>query len=412
MYKLDSQKLAEKSYKNIQDLGNKNILMRASLDVVVDENGKMTETARFYEALPLIKELAGKVKTLIITAHLGRPAPLNNNELKNQKNSFWNVVEVLNIELKADNSELTVELINSLDPATIEKIKNNSDKNKVFLIENIRFFEGEESKDQTKRIEFAQLLASMADAYINDAFPAYREAASTYDIAKILPSYVGPLFSKEIISLAALSSPKQPFVAVLGGAKLSEKLDALKSLAEIADKVLIGGAMAYTLMKAKGISIGKSKFEEDKLEVASEINEKYGDKIFLPTDHLLTTEFSETADYKYSEGQEIPEGLIAIDIGWDTIKRYKAEVESAGTILWNGPMGVFEWTHSAIGTQEIGISMGENTDAFRLAGGGDSIAAINALGLKGFDHISTGGGAMLAFLAYDKFPILDVILNN
>jgi phosphoglycerate kinase len=403
MYKTDKN-LQDFSYKNIQDIQNKRVIVRACLNVATDDEGVMTEPTRFNEAMPLIKELAKSAKSVVIMAHLGRP------EKREKKFSFWNVAEAMQKEL---DGIAELEIIDDLTPETIQKIQSqdNSTNRKVFFLDNIRFFPGEETKDKEARMEFAKVLGSLAEVFINDAFPDYKEAASTYDIAKVLPSYMGPVFLKEVESLSKFSTPERPFVAVLGGAKLSEKLDALNALAEIADKVIIGGAMAYTLMKAKGISIGNSLVENDKLDIATEINTKYGDKIVLPVDHLVTTEFSKDAPYEYLDEQNITEGKIAIDIGWESINLYKSLLAEAKSILWNGPMGVFEWTQGEPGTKEVGQAIVNNSNAFKLAGGGDSIAAINKFNLQGFDHVSTGGGAMLAFLAYDKFPILDVIIN-
>ena len=385
------------SYSKIEDIENKIVIVRTCLNVAVDKDGVMTDSTRFYESLPLIKELGSKAKKVILMAHLGRP------EKKEKALSFWNVAETLQTELEEDRIE--VKLVDSIKEA-------KSSKAKITLLDNIRFFPGEESKDLDVRMKFAKELASLADVYINDAFPDYREAASTYDIATLLPSYLGPVFIKEVESLSKFSEPEKPFVAVLGGAKLSEKLDALNALVQIADKVIIGGAMAYTLMKAKGIETGKSLIEKDKLDVAEEIISKYEDKLLLPVDHLVAQEFKARSPYEYTDTETIPEDMIAIDIGWNSIRKFKTELSNAKSILWNGPMGVFEWIHSSVGTKEIGSAISANSEAFTLAGGGDSIAAINQFNLRGFDHISTGGGAMLAFLAYDKFPTLDIILNK
>jgi 3-phosphoglycerate kinase len=317
--------------------------------------------------------------------------------------------------LSALNKNIEVKLIDNLTEESIQFIQNNKNtdsKRTVFLLENIRFFNGEESKNKDERMIFARLLAGLGNTFINDAFADYRESASTYDIATLLPSFLGPVFLKEVEALSKFSTPAAPFVAILGGAKLSEKLDALNSLVKIADKVIIGGAMAYTLMKAKGINIGKSKIEDDKLDIAHEIIENYSQKLCLPVDHMLTKEFSETSKFDYSEDNSIPNDSIAIDIGPKTIDEYCKEIVNAKSILWNGPMGVFEWEHSGKGTCIIGNAIVNNTQAYKLAGGGDSIAAINKYRLRGIDHISTGGGAMLAFLAYDKFPTLDVIINK
>ncbi|MFS8131318.1 MAG: phosphoglycerate kinase [Candidatus Dojkabacteria bacterium] len=395
MYTLKKD-ISKFSYLNIKDIENKVVIIRSCLNVAVDESGVMTDATRFYESLPLIRDLASKAKKVIVTAHLGRP------EKKEKALSFWNVAEKLQEEL--DEDKIEVKLVDTLKDAKTSKAK-------VTLLDNIRFFPGEESKDKDERMKFAKELSGLADVFINDAFADYRESASTFDIATLLPSYLGPVFIKEVEALSKFSAPEKPFVAVLGGAKLSEKLDALSALVEIADKVIVGGAMAYTLMKAKGIETGKSLIEVDKLDVAMDIVSKYSDKLLLPIDHLVAQEFKSKSPYEYTETEVIPAEMIAIDIGWNTIRKFKTELSNAKSVLWNGPMGVFEWIHSSVGTKEIGSAIAANQDAFTLAGGGDSIAAINQFNLKGFDHISTGGGAMLAFLAYNKFPTLDVIIK-
>lgn len=399
MYKL-SKDLAQFSYKKIEDVANKRVIIRSCLNVAIDKEGNMTEDTRYQEALPLIKELAQNAKTLIVTAHLGRP------EYRTPELSFRNnVFKALSDELRAMGKTLIL-------AEELDTLRSTQGDNNVYLIDNIRFFPGEESKDKEVRMNFAKELAGLADVYINDAFADYREAASTYDIATILPSYLGPVFTKEVESLASVANPKRPFVAILGGAKLSEKLDALKSLAEVADTVIIGGAMAYTLMRAQGMNIGNSLVEDDKLDVAKEIMSQFGSKLVLPLDHMTAPEFSKDAPHEFTTDAQIPEDQIAIDIGPKSIENAKAKLANAATILWNGPLGIFEWDHSAAGTMEVGKAIAANSSAYKLAGGGDSIAAINKLGLTGFNHISTGGGAMLAFIAYDKFPVLDVIVNK
>lgn len=394
--------LQDYSYKNIQNLDSKKVVLRSCLNVTVDSEGKVTDPTRLNESLTLIKELAGKAKQVIILGHLGRPEPLT----MNKSLSFWNLLELMNQSLKEQGIE--AKLVKSLEEA-----KSATDQ--VLLMENIRFFPGEESKNINERENFAKELSSLGDLFINDAFADYRESASTYDIAKFLQSYLGPVFLKEVESLSKLNDSPKPFIAVLGGAKLSEKLDALNSLLETADKVLVGGAMAYTLLKAKGVEIGNSLFEPEKLETAKEIIQKGGEKLLLPVDHLVSDLFSEESlngTGQPIDDKNIPNGKVAVDIGPDTIQFYSDELAKAGTILWNGPMGVFEWELSSKGTLAIGKAIESNANAYKVAGGGDSIAAINKLGLKGYSHISTGGGAMLGIIAYDKFPTLDVIINK
>lgn len=405
MYKV-TKYLQQYSYKNI-DLPNSRVIVRTCLNVAVDSEGKVTDPTRFYESLPLIKDLALNAQNVVLTAHLGRP------ETREKKSSFWNVAEMLTESLRNDNVEVI--LVDDLTPEWIDRIQhnNNAENKKIFLLENIRFFKGEDSKDKAERMEFAKLLATLANTYINDAFADYRESASSYDLATLLPSYLGPVFLKEVEALSKFSSPNM-LVSVLGGAKLSEKLDALNSLAEVSEKVVVGGAMAYTLLKAKGVSIGNSLVEEDKLDLATEVLAKYGNKLVLPVDHLVAEEFNASAaNSAYTTSDEqVPDNTVAIDIGRRTIELFEQTISIGNYILWNGPMGVFEWDKSSTGTLEIGKAIEKNGPAYKLAGGGDSIAAINKLQLKGFNHISTGGGAMLAFLAYDKFPTLDVIINK
>lgn len=407
MYQLKDIDLQKFSYSNI-NLPNARVIVRTCLNVSVDSEGKVTDATRLYESLPLIKHLALNAQNVVLTAHLGRP------DKRERKFSFWNVVQILSQSLRENSIEVV--LVDDLTDEWVDKITHNVNTNqnkKVFLIDNIRFFNGEESKDKAERMEFAKKLSYLANYFINDAFSDYRESASTYDIATLLPSYLGPVFLKEIEALSKFNNSNM-LVSVLGGAKLSEKLDALNSLAEISEKVIVGGAMAYTILKAKGMNVGKSLIEEDKLDIAKEVIEKYGDKLVLPIDHLVASNFSEEAarsSYNTSD-QNVPENTTAIDIGRRTIDLFKETISIANYILWNGPMGVFEWDISAKGTLEIGKAIEQNGPAYKLAGGGDSIAAINKLQLTGFNHISTGGGAMLSFLAYKEFPTLDVIINK
>jgi len=391
------------------DLSSSRVVVRSCLNVTLDDESNITDATRFYESLPLIKELALSSPNVVIMAHLGRPAT------RDPKLSFKKLAEKLQEELNSVN--VTVNFIEDLDEASVQKITSNintSNHKEIFFLENIRFFPDEESKDKEKRLAFAKRLAALGNAFINDAFADYRESASTYDIATLLPSYLGPVFLKEVDALTKLNNSKRPLISILGGAKLSEKLDVVNSMLEFSDKVIIGGAMAYTILKAKGIQIGKSLVELDKLDVALELLNKYSSKLLLPVDHLVSDEFSKESGENgtYLESVEIPEDKIAIDIGLDTIEIYKAEIAKASSIIWNGPMGVFEWNKSSLGTKEIGEAIVNNIGSYKVVGGGDSIAAINKFKLTGFDHISTGGGAMLSLLAYDKFPTLDVIINK
>lgn len=396
MYKL-IKNIDNCSYKNISNLDSKRVVLRSCLNAPVDKTGRVIDTTRIDEAIEGIKYFAKNAKQLIILGHLGRPKEYSKEE------SFWHIHEILEKEIGEE-----ILFIQHNQEIILDK--------KIILLDNIRFFEEEDNEDDEVRENFAKRLASFGDVFVNDAFPDYRKSSSTFDIAKFSrEKYIGPKFLHEVISLNKLNESEKPFVAILGGAKLSEKLDTLSSLIESADKILIGGAMAYTLMKTSGIDIGNSLVEIEKLGVAKEILEKAGDKIILPVDHIVSDIFSEENALKtrsMTENNEIQNGKVGIDIGNDTIQIFKDEILKAKTIVWNGPMGVFEWEVSEKGTLEIGKAIGENKSAFKVAGGGDSIAAINKLQIEGLDHISTGGGAMLAFLAYDKFPTLDVIVKK
>lgn len=402
MYSLDQEKLENKLYTHT-DVSNHKVLLRTCLNVATDKEGNMIDSTRYDESFPLIQQLASKAKTLLITAHLGRPAPALAGPKHNETQfSFFKIAQKLandlgkRVHFVTDTQDLTQIL------------------DWIYFLENVRFFPGEESKDEQERESFAKMLTTPCDMFINDAFADYRASASTYDVAKYLPSYVGPVFAKEIKELDNLRSPERPFLAILGWAKLSEKLDSLLALLQTADKVIIGGAMRYTLLKAKGIAIGNSLVENDKLEVAQTILEKYADKILIPADHMIVQTFKDPAigGFFYTDGQQISYGFEAIDIGPKGIAECKDLIVNAKTIVRNGPMGVFERPTSAHGTQEIGKAIMHNVSAYKLVGGGDSITAIHKLWLTGFDHICTGGGAMLAYLAYDTFPTLDIILGK
>lgn len=400
-------------YKNIT-LKNKNVLLRSCLNVSIDDFGNIDDDTRLREALPVIKDIAERSDNLTIVGHLGRPDMTSSLSMQSstKKFSLKNVAQWFNKKFKEESFNYEVVLLNSIDEIyhRIHTIK--PEERKIYLLENIRFDPAEESKHLDERWKLALELSKLGDIFVNDAFPDYRESASTYDIAKVLPAYIGTAFYEEVKALSKFSDPEKPFVAVLGGAKLSEKLDAMESLLKIADTVIVGGAMAYTLLKAKGIETGKSLIEEDKLQVAQSMIETYGDKILLPIDHIIAEKFDEDQEFTMTSGQEIPQDMIAVDIGDKTIALYCEAIAAARSLLVNGPEGVFEWEETEKGTREIFSAIVANKDAYKLAGGGDSISAIHKFHIEHFDHISTGGGAMLAFLAYEKFPVLDVILRS
>ncbi|RMD77179.1 phosphoglycerate kinase [Candidatus Dojkabacteria bacterium] len=401
MYKIPSN-IEKKGFWNVDGLENKNVFLRSCLNVSVDKYGNLLDESRLKESIQSIVELAFKSKSLIVCGHLGRPKSCEQN-LSFKKNVLPWITE--NLNSKGFNV-IFAESLSDIPP------KDQRNKSNIYLLENIRFFKGEESNDRKEMIKFAESLAETSDIFVNDAFADYRVSASTYEIAKLLPSYIGRSFMKEIEALSKFYDPPRPFLCVLGGAKLSEKLEFLTTLAEISDKVLIGGAMAYTLLKAKGINIGKSLYEEDKVSLARELIKKHSQKMLLPVDHVISLEFSHSSQVTVTKSAEVPNEYFAIDIGPKTLEKYLEEISNAKSILWNGPMGVYEWPQSSTGTSQIGESIVKNKEAFKLAGGGDTIAAINMFSLSGFDHISMGGGAMLVFFSCDKFDTIDVIVNQ
>lgn len=400
MYIFDQTILDSKSLNHI-DISNKNVLIRSCLNVTMDSGGKITDDTRLNESLPTLEMLGQKAKRVIIMAHLGRPTKAHEPEF-----SLEPVRQTL-------EKKLSQKVIMLSDEAALSRLSNVAEQEAVFyLIENIRYFEGEETKDEVKKANFAQQLSALGEIFINDAFADYREAVSTYEIAKLIPSYAGPVFLKEVKAISYFTSPQKPFLAVLGGAKLSEKLDAMLALCQLADQVIVGGAMAYTIMQSMGIKVGKSLVEHDKLDVAAQIVTEFSSKLVLPIDHIVAPELSPETITNVTGDGNIPDDLVAIDIGPRTQEAFTNVISVAKSILWNGPMGVFEWENGITGTQKIATAIINNNQSYKFAGGGDTIAVINKLKLTGFNHISTGGGAMLAYIAYDKFLTLDVILNS
>jgi phosphoglycerate kinase len=392
--------LTKYNINNLKDINTKRVLLRSCLNVAMDKSNNITDKSRLNEAYPTIKSLAEKSKRLIVMAHLGRPTGID------PKLSLRVVFEELHDKLLADTG---------IEMTFCEKLDDiNTNTSKVILLENIRFIAVEESKSDLERLNLINNLAAYSDIFVNDAFPDYRESVSTFYIINKLPSYLGQNFVNDVMALSKLNTPNRPYLAILGGAKLSEKLDILNNLITVADKIIIGGAMAYTLLKAMNIGIGKSLYEPDKLEIAKELVTKYKDKIILPIDHIIADDFSENSAILSTNtvDVEIPNDKIALDIGERTIELYDSLVNDSQTILVNGPMGVYEWEKTNIGTKSLYESVVKNIHGYKLIGGGDSISAMNQFGITGFNHVSTAGGAMLMFLSQSKFPILDAILDQ
>ncbi len=381
---------------NLKDIPikDKKLIIRVDFNVPLDSNLKITDDRRIKEALPTIqyalKQGAAKV---ILMSHLGRPKD--------------KVVEELRLTPVARRlEELLGEKVLKLDDCIGESIqqKINASQERVILLENLRFHKEEEANDPN----FAKSLATLADIYLNDAFgTAHRAHASTVGITKFLPSVAGFLIEKEITYLGkALENPRRPFVVIMGGAKVSDKIVMIENLLSKADAILIGGGMAYTFLKAQGKNVGTSKLEADKIEVAKSLLEKAKKAkvtIAISSDFVVVTKFESSSDMKIVK--DIPDGWMGVDIGPETRKRFKEILSTAKTIIWNGPVGVFENDAFAQGTKEIAQCIASLKDVTTIIGGGDSAAAILKFGLEDkMTHISTGGGASLEFLEGKELP--------
>ena len=382
--------------KTIEDIDpkGKKILVRCDFNVPVTD-GKIDDDKRIAESLPTIEYLAGKGAKVILCSHLGRP-----------KGEF-NMKYSLGIVAKRLSTLLGREITMAKDVIGEDaKAKASAlAEGDIMLLENVRFH-AEEEKNAP---EFSKALASLAEIYVNDAFgTAHRAHSSTEGVSAYLPAYAGYLINKEISVMGkALKNPERPFVAILGGAKVSDKIGVINNLMEKVDSLLIGGAMAYTFMKSIGGKIGKSLCEDDKLGLARELLEKAESKkikIYLPVDHVAADDFSNDAHSIICEWANVPHGWESLDIGPKTINLYSSIIMQAKTVVWNGPMGVFEFDNFAGGTKEIAKAVA-GSGAVSIIGGGDSAAAIEKLGYADkVTHISTGGGAALEFLEGLELP--------
>jgi len=353
--------------------------------------------------MPTIKSIIERGGRLILMSHLGRPK--GGPEAKySLKPAADRLKELLHKDVKFTNDSIGPE---------VEKAVGELKDGDVLLLENLRFHKEEEKNDPN----FAKQLAKLGDVYVNDAFgTAHREHASTFGAAQALagkPRVIGALIQKELKFLGeAVSNPKRPFVAILGGAKVSDKINVIEQLLTKADTLLIGGAMAYTFFLAQGKEVGKSLVERDKVDLAKQLLAKAGGKIKLPVDNVIASEMTDTAATKIVEGN-IPADMEGFDIGPKTRELYKAEIAKAKTIVWNGPMGVFEKKPFAEGTRQIAQAVADATSkngAISVIGGGDSAAAVEQMGLsEKVSHVSTGGGASLEFLENGHFSTLDIL---
>ncbi len=385
----------KKTVKDI-DVNGKKVLVRCDFNVPIDsETGKITDNRRIRAALPTIQYLLNHNAKVILCSHLGRPK----GEF-NLKYSLKPVAEELSKLLNKD-----VKLAKDVIGESAKELTSNMKEGDIVLLENVRFHKEEEQNDP----EYSKALASMAEIYVNDAFgTAHRAHSSTTGVADYLPAVSGFLIEKELEFLGgALENPKHPFVAILGGAKVSDKIGVIENLLDKVDTLIIGGGMAYTFYKAQGHHIGTSICEEDKLDLAKSILEKAqekGVKLLLPVDNHVSSEYSNNGEEKMVDSTEIPDGFMGLDIGPKTIEKFEEAVKDAKTVVWNGPLGVCEFDKFATGTKAV-ATMLSKLDAITIIGGGDSAAAIEKLGLADkMTHISTGGGASLEFLEGKTLP--------
>ncbi|HHY77318.1 MAG TPA: phosphoglycerate kinase [Clostridiales bacterium] len=388
--------------RTVEDLEvkSKKVLVRVDFNVPMDEKGKITDDRRIREALPTINYLKDKGARVILMSHLGRP--------KGKVNPQYSLKPVARrlSELMGQPVIMCEDVVGEDAHKKSEALKDGE----VMLLENVRFHAEEEKNDP----EFAKKLSELGELYVNDAFgTAHRAHASTAGVADYLPSAVGFLIKKELDVMGkVLSNPERPFVAILGGAKVSDKIGVIKNLIDKVDTLLIGGGMAFTFFKALGREVGKSVLEEDKVELASELLKKAelkGIKLLLPVDIVAAKEFKADAEHMTVESNEIPGDYMGLDIGEKTQKIYSEIIENAKTVVWNGPMGVFEMPAFSKGTYAIAEAMSK-VNGTTIIGGGDSAAAVEQLGFGDkMTHISTGGGASLEFLEGKTLPGIAVI---
>ena len=402
------------AFKTLDDLlaegvDGRHVLVRSDFNVPLDDEGNITDPGRINASLPTIKALVEGGAKVILSAHLGRP--------KGEVNTKYSLAPVA--EALSEALEQYVALAGDVTGEDAHERANGLSEGDVLLIENVRFDARETSKDEAERAAFAEELAALAaddGAFVSDGFGVvHRAQASVYDVAKKLPAYAGKLVQAELDVLSTVAKePAHPYVVVLGGAKVSDKLGVIEALAEKADKVIIGGGMCYTMLAAQGYNVQKSLLQEDQIENCKSLLERFGDKLVLPVDLIAASEFAADAENKVVELDGIPEGWMSLDIGPKSVEEFAKVLGDSKTVFWNGPMGVFEMEAFSKGTAGVAqaiIDATANNGSFTVVGGGDSAASVRALGLDedGFSHISTGGGASLEFLEGKNLPGVEVL---
>ena len=382
----------------------KTVLVRVDFNVPIKE-GKITDDNRILGALPTINHLVENGAKVVLFSHLGKVD--HKDPEKTEKDKKKNDMAPIAVRL-AEVVDAKVTFVAETRGEELESAVKNMSEGEIVLVQNTRYEKGESKNDA----ELAKYWADLGDLFVTDAFGSvHRAHASTVGIAEHLPSALGFLVEKEVKMLGdAVYNPKRPLIAILGGAKVSDKILVIENLLKIADKVLIGGGMAYTFFKAQGHEIGNSLLEEDRLDVAKDILAKAGDKLFLPVDSVVANDFANPTDVKTVSGADVPSGYMGLDIGPETVALFKKELEGAQTVIWNGPMGVFEREEFASGTIAVCTAIAELPGAMTVIGGGDSAAAAINLGFKEkFSHISTGGGASLEFMEGKDLPGISII---
>ncbi len=393
---------AKKTVKDV-DVRGKRVLVRVDFNVPIAD-GEVTDDTRIRAALPTIRYLVDHGARVVLMSHLGRPKgePDPQFTLKPARRTLQRLI--------GRNVAFSPEIVGPEAQEAVDRMIDGE----ILMLENVRFHPGEKANDP----DFARQIASLGDIYVNDAFgAAHRAHASTAGVAAYLPAYAGMLLTREVETLTRiLTEPDRPFVAILGGSKVSDKFGVIDKLIEVCDTLLIGGGMAFTFLVAKGLEVGDSIVEADWIEPAMAMLEKAkatGADLVLPTDFVIASEIADDAETRIVGREEIPSGMMGLDIGPSTTELYKGDIASAKTIFWNGPMGVFEKKPFETGTREIAVAVGRNNRAQSIIGGGDSVAALKKFELEDrVTFVSTGGGASMKLLEGAALPGVDALLDR